>query len=114
MSNVVNFKSKLPPIKVGLVEANFLTRWPCTVCGGNTDKVPILAEGRQDFSSGDFHVGEYRTIRVCEFCLNTGDIDARLELGARQLECQAQSLREIIGRLQVPPFAEWQARCEQD
>ena len=112
MGNVVDFKPP-PTIMVELVETNFLTRWPCTVCGGCTEKVPILAEGRQDLSSGDFHVGEYRTIRVCEHCLHAGEIDARLELNARQLEAQAQLLREIIGRLQVPTFEEWQARYEQ-
>ena len=113
MGDILNFKPKPTAIEIALVEASFLTRWPCTVCGGCTDKVPILAEGRQDLSSGDFHVGEYRTIRVCENCLQAGEIDARLELHARQLEAQAQLLREIIGRLQVPTFAEWQARGEQ-
>ena len=113
MDNIVNFKPKQTTIEVELVESSFLTRWPCTVCGGCTEKVPILAEGRQDLSSGDINVGEYRTIRVCENCLQFGEIDARLELGARQLEAQAQSLREMIGRLRVPTFAEWQARCEQ-
>ena len=112
MGNVVDFK--LPTtIEVELVNKNFSTRRTCTVCGGCTGKGSIVAEGRQDLSSGDFNVGEYRIIRVCEYCLRAGEIDARLELGARQLECQAQLLREIIGRLQVPTFAEWQTRCEQ-
>ena len=113
MGNVVNFKPKSTTIEVGLVEASFLTRWPCTVCGGCTEKVPILAEGRQNLSSGDIHVGEHRKIRVCENCLQFGEIDEKLELHARQLEAEAQLLREMIGRIQVPTFAEWQARCEQ-
>ena len=113
MDNIVNFKPKPPMIEVELVEANFWTRWPCTVCGGCTEKVPILAEGRQDLSSGDINVGEYRTIRVCENCLQFGEIDEKLELHALHYEAEAALLREIIGRLQVPTFAEWQARCEQ-
>ncbi len=113
MDNIVNFKPKPTTIKVELVETNFLTRWPCTVCGGCTEKVPILAEGRQDLSSGDIHVGEHRIVRVCENCLRLGAIDDRLELHARQMEAEAQLLREMIGRLQVPTFAEWQARYEQ-
>lgn len=113
MNNVVNFKPKPPPIKVGLVDKHFWTRWICTLCGDCTEKVSIVAEGRQDLSSGDIHDGEHRIVRVCEYCLKAGEIDARLELGARQFEAQAQLLREMIGRLQVPTFAEWQARCEQ-
>ena len=27
-----------------LVETNFLTRWPCNICGGCTEKDPILCE----------------------------------------------------------------------
>ncbi len=86
MDNVVNFKSKPTTIEVELVDKNFHTRWSCTVCGGCTEKGSIVAEGRQDLSSGDFKVGEYRIIRVCENCLQFGEIDDRLELRARQME----------------------------
>lgn len=109
MGNVVKFKPKPNAIEVELVESNFLTRWPCTVCGGCTEKVPILAEGRQPLSND----GESRKIRVCENCLQFGEIDEKLDLHARQIEAEAVLLREMIGRLQVPTFAEWQARCEQ-
>ena len=90
MGNVVNFKPKPPAIEVELVDKRFSTRWMCTVCGDCTAKGSIVAEGREDLSSGDYHVGEHRIIRVCEYCLDAGDIDARLELGARQLEAQAR------------------------
>jgi hypothetical protein len=33
------------PIKVELVWTNVVTRWPCTICGGSTEKVSVLAEG---------------------------------------------------------------------
>lgn len=104
MNNVVNFKPKPPTIKVELVETNFLTRWPCTVCGGCTEKVPILAESK---------TGE----RVCESCLRAGNIDERLEQYALVLDTAvdtaAAATRSLIGRLSVPTYAEWQARYEQ-
>ncbi len=109
MGDILNSKPKPTAIEIALVEARFLTRWPCTVCGGCTDKVPILAEGEQALSND----GEFRTVRVCENCLQFGEIDARLEQHALMLETEARLLREMIGRLQVPTFAEWQARCEQ-
>ena len=94
------------PISVELVETNFFTRYPCTVCGGRTEKVGILAEGTQRLSDD----GDYRTVRVCETCLEGGDglgIDARLDLHARALEGEAGLVRSLIGRLKVPTFAEW-------
>ena len=104
MDNVINFKPKPTTIKVELVETNFLTRWPCTVCGGCTEKVPILAESK---------TGE----RVCESCLRAGNIDERLEQYALVLDTAvdtaAAATRSLIGRLSVPTYEEWQARCEQ-
>ncbi len=96
-------------ITINLVDTNFFTRYPCTVCGGCTDKVGILAEGIQPLSDD----GEYRKIRVCERCLEAGDIDSQLEQHARQLEAEAGLLREMIGRLKVPTFAEW-CKAERD
>ncbi len=94
------------PISVELVETNFFTRYPCTVCGDLTEKVATLAEGTQQLSDD----GEYRTVRVCERCLEGGDglgIDARLDLHVRALEGEAALIRSLIGRLKVPTFAEW-------
>ncbi len=93
-------------IEIKLTKTNFFTRWPCTICGGCTEKVAILAEGTQQLSDD----GEIRTVRVCETCLEGGDglgIDARLDLHARGLEGQAAMARSLIGRLKVPTFAEW-------
>ena len=109
MGNIVKFKPKSTTIEVNLVEAFGLRRWPCTVCGGCTEKVPILAEGQQPLSND----GEYRIIRVCENCLQFGEIDEKLEQHTLMLETEARLLREMIGRLQVPTFEEWQARYEQ-
>ncbi len=100
------------PISIEMVETNFFTRWPCTVCGGCTEKVAILAEGTQRLSDD----GECRKVRVCESCLEGGGglgIDARLDLHARALEGQAALTRGLIGRLKVPAFAEW-CKAERD
>ena len=93
-------------IEIKLTETNFFTRYPCTVCGGCTEKVGILAEGTQRLSDD----GESRTVRVCESCLEGRDglgIDARLDLHARALEGEVALTRSLIGRLKVPTFAQW-------
>ena len=106
------------PISVELVETNFFTRYPCTVCGGCTEKVAILAEGTQRLSDDQ----ESRTVRVCETCLEDCDddhlppgfgIDYRLDLRARALEAEAALIRSLMGRLKVPTFAEW-CKAERD
>ena len=99
-------------IEIKLTETNFFTRHLCTVCGGCTEKVAILAEGTQRLSDD----GEFRTVRVCETCLESGDglgIDARLDLHARALEGEAGLVRRLIGQLKVPTFAEW-CKAERD
>jgi hypothetical protein len=100
-------------IKISLTETNFLTRWHCHVCGGRTEKDPVLAEGEQDIGPSDDGTGrEYRTVRVCDQCLKGTDgvsLDQRLETFARQLEYEAEITRAMIGRLQVPLYAEWEA-----
>ncbi len=48
-------------IEVGLHETNLLTRFPCSVCGGTTDKEMVLAEFVDD--DGDRH-------QVCGSVLN--------------------------------------------
>jgi hypothetical protein len=50
------------------------------------------------------------TVRVCERCLEAGDINARLEKHAAHLDAQAGLVRKLIGQLKVPSYAEWQAR----
>jgi hypothetical protein len=109
--------TKSKTIKLQLVESQFLTRWPCTICGGCTDKVEILCENQKE------------GIRVCETCLKDGKrkIDARLEEEAASYEKEAASpdeyvasckkkaayLRMLIRQLHVPTFAEWKAAMKE-
>jgi hypothetical protein len=90
-------------ITVRLVRTTFFTRWPCTVCGGVTDKVVALAEARTPEG----------IVRVCESCLQDGKIDERLEAHAQSLLKDAADARSLIGRLRVPTFAQWQTAREQ-
>ena len=94
-------------INIALTSTNCLTRWMCHVCGGMTEKDPVLAEGRQDLPNNEF-----RTVRVCDQCLRGADglsVDQRLENYARFLDTEAEITRALIGRLDVPTFAEWKA-----
>jgi hypothetical protein len=49
--------------------------------------------------------------RVCEQCLEAGDIDKRIAEHAALLEQRAQWLRSIVGQVRVPTYAEWSAKC---
>ena len=94
-------------IKISLTRTNYLTRWHCHVCGGRTEKDEMLAEGKQDLPNN-----EYRVVRVCGQCLKGADglsIDQRLENYARFLDVEAEITRALIGNLQVPSYAEWEA-----
>ena len=94
-------------IKISLTETNFLTRWACHVCGGWTEKDPVLAEGKKDLPNN-----EYRVVRVCDQCLKGADglsIDQRLESYARFLDTEAEITRAMIGKLEVPSHAAWEA-----
>ena len=91
-------------IEIVLTRTNFLTRRPCSVCLGCTEKVEVLAEGPGG-------------LRVCERCLQRGDIDAHLEQRALALEEQAKKARALIGRLRVPTYGQWRRAmdwCEAD
>src|ERR1700730_7399675 len=100
-------------LDVKLVETNVYTRWSCTVCGGRTEKEPILAEG---CSAGCTDCGDKNCggslVRVCEFCLQAGDIDKRLNKHITEMLEEVDSLRSLIGRLRVPTYAAWKAACE--
>ncbi len=104
-------------IKISLIETNFLTRWQCHVCGGATEKDPVLAEGDQDIGpSGDGKGREHRTIRICDQCLKGDDglsIDQRLERLAMRFDTEAELTRALIGKLQLPSYAEWEAACRE-
>jgi hypothetical protein len=79
-------------IKISLVRTSVLTRWPCTVCGGSTGKVEVLAEN-QDLD-----------IRVCEQCLKSRDFDRHLQEHARRHEQEARRIRRLIGRIEAPTY----------
>ncbi len=99
-------------IKISLTPTNFLTRWHCHVCGGRTEKDEMLAEGEQNLPSDGLPGRKYRTVRVCDQCLKAADglsIDQRLERFARWLEAEADLTRAMIGKLEVPSYAEWEA-----
>lgn len=85
-------------IKIDLVPSSSLTRHECHVCGGHTGKVSILAEGHD----------EHGTIRVCEQCLEAGNIDERLQQHIRELDQHTDAIRTLVGRLDVPTYAAWQ------
>src|SRR5450755_1815073 len=87
------------PIKIDLVWTNVHMCWPCSVCGGSTDKDSVLAEGPDG-------------LRVCHDCMKDGDFDARLEAHIARKEEHAQFLRTLIGRLQVPTYQEWRDECD--
>jgi hypothetical protein len=93
-------------IDVKLVETNFLTRWPCTICGGHTEKEPILAEGI------DTSLPHPHTVRVCERCLEKGRINDELAEHAEATEQYAAYLRGLIGRLRVPTYGAWKTAYE--
>jgi hypothetical protein len=74
--------------------------WPqrsqCTICGNITDKEDFTCRAQNPHSGV-----------VCRACLHSGDIDRLLEDQAESLERQAQRVRQLIGRLQVPNYTEW-------
>ena len=92
------------PIELKFERTNVFTRWPCTVCGGCTEKVPVLVEAKDTINGGD--------IRVCEQCLKRGEVDDELRKHADQLVAHAQELRRLVGCLRVPTFEQWEAECE--
>jgi hypothetical protein len=72
-----------------LIENNAFIHWPCDVCGGSTEKAPILAETDDG-------------LRMCERCLEFRDFDAALQAHAIRLEREAAELRGMIGRIEAP------------
>jgi hypothetical protein len=85
---------KSGPVKIVLVRSGFLTRYPCVVCGGCTEKVSVLAEGPGN-------------LRVCETCLKDRKFDHHLKKHAAELEAEAALLRQLFGRLEVPTYKQW-------
>ena len=92
------------PFIINLVETSDHRR-QCSVCGGWTEKHRIKAENSRDVSP---------RVRVCETCLEAGDIDDRLMDHAEALEARAIETRALVGLLKVPTFAEWQAAVDEE
>lgn len=91
------------PIRVELTETHSLTRRPCAVCNGNTEKEAVNAGFTIDG-------GDARHI-VCEECLKAGayGIPGRLRLKAMRLESWASDLRELADRAWIlPSHEEWE------
>ena len=93
------------PITIEMTTTAGYFRLGCSVCGGCTEKNLVAAESPPGTSPG---------IRVCETCLEAGNIDVRLLGHADALERQAAQLRLLVGRLKVPTFAEWQAANDEE
>ncbi len=81
-----------------LVTTNVMKQWPCNVCGGYTEDVPILAEVSD---------GQHKGLRICETCIENGNHDKMLFEYAEHLERTAQYTRSLIGRLVVPSIDEY-------
>lgn len=105
-------------IEIKLEKTSVFSGWPCTVCGGWTerDNIQIQCEGGG--------------VRVCPECLRAGNIDVRLEAQAAELAAQAAGLeddlaelrlaverdalflRSLVGQLIVPTYEQWEAAEE--
>jgi hypothetical protein len=88
------------PIEVKLVRSPGYFGLMCTVCGSFTEQRLICAKSHDP------------KILVCEDCLASGDVDARLVEHARRLEAGAAFVRNLFGRLRVPTVEQWKAANE--
>jgi hypothetical protein len=86
-------------IEINFVSTNVITRWPCHVFGGHTEKVGTLCE--------EIDARDGAEVRVCERCLEAGSLGQRLEETARMFEDLANRTRGMIGRLKTPTYAAW-------
>ena len=69
--------------------ANLYQRLRCEVCGGLNHIWEI-------------EVPSHRDISVCEECILSGDIDARLKRFVAALESRIRAARALIGKVRVP------------
>lgn len=97
MSNVVEFQKR--SVKVELTETGMYTRRRCHACGGQTEKVSILAEVPEGADFGGF--------RVCEECLRSGDVARRIRQHAADLHFKADELLSLAPRLEVPSWRDY-------
>jgi hypothetical protein len=104
-----------PTIKIDIYHTDGCwTRGPCAICGSIVKDTPAPWGGGGILAaSGGHHVN----IHLCRQCLQIRDFDKRLEDHARRLEEQARQTRELLGRLDVPPYEKWLEMlsfCEQE
>lgn len=91
-------------VRFGFVETRFFTRYPCHICGGVTEKDVIIVEVLE---------GEFKGLRICPFCLESGDTDGRLQKHIDRLLSEAEELRSLMGRIEAPTYQEWQKKTEE-
>jgi hypothetical protein len=97
---------------VRLTPSSVITRWPCEVCGGCTEKYSVVAT----YLNGRGIAGDGECF-VCEWCLEAGasDFPARLRRRAEDLEAHARFLRsEAQATWEVPTFEEWEQALARD
>ena len=70
----------------------------CHLCSGVTRKHEPFACSADETDEKLKH-GQ---IQACGICLSSGDIDARIEGRAAELEDEAATIREMKGRIDVP------------
>ena len=78
----------------------------CDICAGQITDVSTVAEGQTE---------DGRRVTICDRCLLENDngvsgldgFDTILRNEIEKLESQAQFLRSLIGRLEVPTYADW-------
>jgi len=78
----------------------------CDICAGQITDVSTVAEGQTE---------DGRPVTICDRCLLENDnglggldgFDTVLRNEIEKLESQAKFLRSLIGRLEVPTYADW-------
>ena len=78
----------------------------CDICAGRITDVSTVAEGQTE---------DGRRVTICDRCLLENDnggggldgFDTILRNEIEKLESQAKFLRSLIGRLEVPTYADW-------
>jgi len=94
-------KSEKEVVDVELVEGGARVEGlPCTVCGEPLNGLKVIAQAELP----DL------VIRVCEYCLGSGDVDENLADQAEALRERAAGIEALIGRLRLPSFTDWKAR----
>lgn len=93
-------------ITITLKEIPTYSHLSCDTCAGQITDVSTVVEGQ---------AADGRRITICERCLLENDNDAGgpdgfdtvLRNEIEKLESQAKVLRGLVGRLEVPTYADW-------